>query len=241
MSATLGIIGGMGPKATAVFFNQIVDRTIAASDAEHIDIAILNNTKIPDRTEAIKKGNHKPVLDELLLSVRQLEYMGVKNIAIPCNTACYFINELRKITKIPIISIVEETAKYIKGLSDRRDTNEGVVVGVLATDGTISTNTYHKALSYYGLHCITPNMDLQAKVMELIYGQVKKTGKGCFSDFNNVVEEMEQSGCDYIILGCTDLSWFTANGTLSPRCIDALEILTKVCIERSGKEYSGPY
>ena len=234
MSNKLGIIGGMGPKATAVFFNRMVDHTVAASDAEHIEMVLLNNTKIPDRTAAILSGNHKPVLDELLTSVRQLEWLNVNHIAIPCNTACFFVDALQRSTKIPIISIVEET---VKELSNKEDISNASPIGILATDGTINAGVYHKVLERYGLLPIIPEKEFQVKVIDLIYNQVKKTGRGNINDFNYIVDYMEKLGCGYIILRCTELSWFAANYTLSPRCIDALEVLTKVCIERSGKEY----
>ena len=236
MNKRLGIIGGMGPKATAVFFNQIVDHTVAASDAEHIDMVILNNTKIPDRTAAILSGNHQPVLDELLSSVRQLESLGVDHIAIPCNTACFFADKLQQATNVPIINIVEETVKYIKELPQEDDRGK-VVVGVLATDGTIYSGTYLQALEHHGLECIIPQKEIQVKVVDLIYNQVKKTGRGNLHDFEYLVGEMVKSGCDYVVLGCTELSWFAANYTLPSCCIDALGVLTKVCIERSGKGY----
>ena len=236
MSNRLGIIGGMGPKATAVFFNQIVDHTVAASDAEHIDMVILNNTKIPDRTAAILSGNLQPVFDELHSSIRQLESLGVHNIAIPCNTACFFADKLQQAANVPIINIVEETAKYIKELSSK-DGKGKVVVGVLATDGTIMSGTYQRALERYGLHYVSPAKELQTKVMDLIYNQIKKTGKGSLSDFNHLVEEMMKLGCDYIVLGCTELSWVAANYAVSSCCVDALAVLTQVCIKRSGKAY----
>jgi len=237
MKTRLGIIGGMGPKATVVFFNNIVDHTVAASDADHIDMVILNNTKIPDRTAGILSGNTKPVFDELLSSVRQLESLGVDSITMLCNTAYYFVQELQQATKIPIISIIEETVKHIKERATLEHKGKEVVVGVLATDGTVKTGTYRQMLEQYGLRYIFPDKELQAKVMHVIYDQVKKTSKGDIDDFNHLVEEMERLGCDYIILGCTDLSWFSANYTLSSRCVDALGVLTRVCIERSGKEY----
>jgi aspartate racemase len=237
MSVRLGIIGGMGPKATVVFFNNIVDHTIASSDADHVDMVILNNTKIPDRTAGILCGNTKPVIDELRSSVRQLALLEVDYITILCNTAYYFIKELQQETKIPIISIIEEAVKHIKERSQVECKGKDVVVGVLATDGTVRTGTYRKMLEQYGLRYIFPDKELQAKVMSVIYGQVKKTSKGDINDFNYLVGEMEKLGCDYIILGCTDLSWFSANYAISPRCVDALGVLKRVCIELSGKAY----
>ena len=56
----VGIIGGMGPGATALLFQKLIDYTDAKSDSEHIHVIIDNNTSIPDRTTAILAGEDTP-------------------------------------------------------------------------------------------------------------------------------------------------------------------------------------
>jgi len=234
----LGILGGMGPKATSIFFDNIVNKTVAESDNEHIDIVILNNTKIPDRTQAIESGDYKALLDELLASIKQLELLGVDNIAIPCNTTCYFIDELRKHTSVNIINIVEETVKYISNISPKKN----IRVGILATDGTVKAGTYRTALTKHNMECVQPNIGLQDKVMDIIYNQVKKTGAGNIDDFNCIIDSMKNDDdCDYIILGCTELSYFAKSHLLPDCCVNSLEVLTKVSIEKTGKKYKEPF
>ena len=89
MSKTLGIIGGMGPLATANLFNKIVLTTHAKSDQDHIHILIDNNTLIPDRT-AYLLGNGEDPLEQLVTSAVRLEKMGAEFLIMPCNTAHYF-------------------------------------------------------------------------------------------------------------------------------------------------------
>lgn len=89
---SIGIIGGMGPKADLTFLENIRDKTEASCDNEHIEAYLFSNTKVPDRTEAINNGEFNTVLDELLKSVRGLEMMGVSNIVITCNGAHYWLS-----------------------------------------------------------------------------------------------------------------------------------------------------
>jgi aspartate racemase len=223
----------MGPKATSIFFSNIINKTVANSDHEHIEMIILNDTKIPDRTAAIESGYYKPLLDQLISDVKILELLKVDNIAMPCNTSCFFIKELQNQTSIHIINMVEETAKHIANISDNQD----VTVGILATDGTIKSQLYTKALQKYDIECIEPDEVLQNHVMNIIYNQVKKSGHGNISDLNYVIDRMIKYGCNHVILGCTELSYFNHNYFISDYCIDALEVLTKVSIELSNKEY----
>lgn len=231
----LGIIGGMGPKATSVFFDNIVNKTVAKCDNEHINMVVLNNTKIPDRTKAIKSRKFKNILREFLNAIRELEYLKVDNIAIPCNTACVFIKELQKYTNIPIINMVEETAKFISENVEK----ENIIVGILATDGTIESRIYQEELQNYNIKSIIPDKEMQLKIMDLIYNHIKRKGDGEIDVLEEIINKMVALGCDYVILGCTELSYFNYKYDIPNSCIDPLEILTKIAIELSDKEYKG--
>ncbi len=91
----IGIIGGMGPLATADLFKKIVINTKANTDQEHIKILIDNNTDIPDRTDAIINGGKNP-LPQMLKSAVLLWAMGAQILLMPCNTAHYFISQIQK-------------------------------------------------------------------------------------------------------------------------------------------------
>jgi len=102
----LGVIGGMGPQATLLFFQGIINKTEATCDQEHLPMIILNHTTMPDRTEAILTGNTGKLFEMLLKDAKTLEQNGCTAIAIPCNTSHYFVDELQKHLHIPIIHMV---------------------------------------------------------------------------------------------------------------------------------------
>ena len=145
----LGVIGGMGPQATLQFCQRIIDLTAARSDQEHLPMLILNDTEMPDRTAALLSGDLAPVRDRLLADARTLEGWGATAIAVTCNTAHAFLPALEGELTVPIVNMVTETAKVLEGLGCRR-------VGILATDGTLRTGLYHKALEERGIEPVSP-------------------------------------------------------------------------------------
>lgn len=110
----LGIVGGMGPLATQLFYRMLIGMTDAEKDQDHLDMIILNHASMPDRTEAIKTGNIEILFAELLKDVKKLEGDGVSAIAIPCNTSHMVIDRLQAEVSIPIINMIRETVRYIK-------------------------------------------------------------------------------------------------------------------------------
>ena len=112
----LGVIGGMGPKATQLFMGMVIDRTNADKDQEHIPMVVLNDTTIPDRTSAILNKDESKVLNKLVEDAKLLETTGCKVIAVPCNTSHYFIDNVQSEVCIPIINMIKEIKKNFPDL-----------------------------------------------------------------------------------------------------------------------------
>ena len=110
MKKSIGILGGMGPLATADLFRKIVTMTDAGCDNDHIRIYIDNNSSIPDRTAAILAGGADPV-PIMAQSLKKLEDCGADCIIMPCNTAHYFLPRLQAMTETPILSMLDATAE----------------------------------------------------------------------------------------------------------------------------------
>jgi len=232
-SKRLGIIGGMGPKATAVFFDRIVDCTAASSDQEHIDAVILNHTALPDRTSIILSKQDARFLDAIANDLRLLEYAGVDNIAIPCNTSHYFYDEMQKLTAVPIIHMVDETIKVIHS-----QFGDGTKVGLLATNGTVGSGVYSRSAEASSLRLHVPNDDIQQKVMDIIYNDVKRDANVDPAKLEAIIEEfIEKEGCSCVILACTELSCIKLNDDVKQHTVDAMEVLVRRSIELSGKQW----
>lgn len=226
----LGILGGMGPQATQYFFQKIIENTDASRDQDHIDIVIINQASTPDRTATILSKNDKEFLSSIENSLKLLEFCNVDNIAIPCNTSHYFFDKIQSKTKIPIINMVEETIKYIAKKDNIKK------IGILATDGTILTKIYDRECKKHGMEPVIPSEKNQKKIMGIIYNEIKNGKKGDYDKFMEVVSELNEKGCNFIILACTELSYLKASYNLPEYCIDALEILVDRSIKLSGKK-----
>ena len=113
MYKTIGIVGGMGPAATADLMKKITDMTDADCDQEHIHLLIDSNVNIPDRTAAILHGGEDPV-PELLAASKRLESIGADFLIMPCNTAHWFIPALESEVGIPFLNMPVETARLLK-------------------------------------------------------------------------------------------------------------------------------
>lgn len=228
----LGVVGGMGPMATSMFFERIIERTVAHKDQDHIDMVILNHASMPDRTHAILTGDAKSFLENMEKDLKLLETIGVAHIAIPCNTAHYFMEQMKAMTSVKIIDMVEETAQTILD-----QYGEGTRVGILATDGTVHTGTYKKACLSRGLDFVNPEAHLQREVMKTIY-DIKAGEAIDVAHFESIIKTMvDEYGCKVVILACTELSLIQLSESIKPRCIDAMDVLIEKSIVYSGKAY----
>ena len=166
MKKTIGILGGMGPLATADLFRKIVTMTKAGCDNDHIRIYIDDNASIPDRTAAILSGGTDPV-PVMTDSLQKLVACGADCIIMPCNTAHYFLPRLQALTEVPFLSMLEATAKACAA------TYPGKTAAILATKGTLATGLYEQALAKEGVAYLVPDAEEQDALMRVIYDGVK--------------------------------------------------------------------
>lgn len=194
----IGILGGMGPLATADLFRKMVEHTRAGRDQDHPRILVDCNTNIPDRTAALLHGGTDPV-PELTAAARNLERGGAQVIAMPCNTAHGFYDAVQAAVAVPVLHMIRLTAQAL--------TERGVdAAGLLATDGTIQTGIYQRSFQDTGVTLLTPEAGDQQAVMDLIYRGVK-AGRRDFdaSAARRTMENLLERGAQTLILGCTEL------------------------------------
>jgi len=225
---TIGILGGMGPLATADLFKKIITLTDASKDNEHIYIIVENNTKIPDRTDYIINNGEDPT-KHMIKSAIRLEMMGSDVIVMPCNTAHYFYDEIIKYVDIPFINMIVETAEETKKLYSNKK------IGLLATEGTYRAGIYDRVFTEYGLELVKPDAEKEKYVMELIYG-IKSGKKNIdLTNFQTVLSEFKKQGAEAFILGCTELPVAFEKFNIEEKYIDPTKILACSAIKFAGK------
>ena len=222
----LGVIGGLGPMATAYFFELIVEMTKAETDQEHIEILLHNCPSVPDRTEYIMGRSRENPLEKIAEIGRQLSGWA-DVLAIPCITAHYFYQELQAAVGLPLLDAVKETAVYLK---ERGYAN----VGVMATDATVEMDLFGEELTKYGIRTIYPDGEHQKLVMHLIYENVKAGRELEAPVFHKIREHMFKKNAEVILLGCTELSMLKKQNMTGPDFLDVMEVLAKCCVEECG-------
>lgn len=229
---TLGVLGGMGPLATAYFMKITVDMTKADTDQQHIPMIVFNHTTIPDRTEYIldnSKANPVPILQA---DAKKLQNAGADIIAMPCNTAHNFFEQIQQSVDIPVLHIVKETVEFIAKRDDKCKK-----IGILATKGTLKSGVYQDFCNQFGLTAVLPNKAVSNMLMDIIYNKIKTGKKVSTGEFLSIIDDMRESGCDAVILGCTELSVVKSDLNLKRYdIIDSLEVLAKRSIELCDKK-----
>lgn len=222
MRRTVGIIGGMGPLASVDLMKKIIQFTPAGKDQDHIHIICDDYPQIPDRTAAImgKGENPSPYMIE---SAQRLERAGADILAIACNTAHYFYDEIQHSVKIPVIHMPKEVANNIKA-------NHYKKVGLIATNGTLKTDLYQQNLKALGIECTLPDPELQQIVMEGIYSIKAGDLKQGSSFISTVAANLVYLGVEVIVAGCTEVP-LVLKTSKEWKVIDSTEVVAKRVVQ----------
>jgi len=224
MNQVIGILGGMGPRATVKFEQMLLDKLVGPDQALP-KIITINDGSIPDRTQFLKGVGEDP-LPKMVRNVGLLEKMGSDIICIPCNTACapVIFNRIQSCTEIPIINLPAEVGKVLN--------NRGVSeLLLLATEGTIAAGTFQIICQNNGIKCRVPSDCNQQLINSLIYA-IKNGDKALAKLLAKQIKELIiQSNIKTIVMGCTEIP-LVADLLVPESCaaIDTLEVLVDVAI-----------
>ena len=224
----IGILGGMGPEATIDLFYKIIKFTPAEKDQDHLRIIIDNNPKIPDRTAAILGKGEDP-LPALQETAQNLEKAGANFIVIPCNTAHYFLSSIQESVNIPVLNMIEETAKETK-----KRIPQIKKVGLLASIGVYKSEIYHQHFKKFNIEVISPEEKDRGKVMKVIYtvkaGDLSEEVK---KNILKITQKLIDKGAEAVIAGCTEIPLILKEGDVSVPLIDPTQILAKAAFQKA--------
>lgn len=193
----LGVVGGMGPAAAAEFLRALAVRCPADNDSQHPVVYMIGDTEIPDRSSAILGKGESP-LPKLKADLLQLCAMGADILAVPCNTAHFFIDQFKEELPAELVHIVEETV-----LAAQRLSPEGA--WMLSTKGTRSAGIYQKYAEKHHYTLYIPN-EKQSDVSQKIINNVKANN---FAEAGRLMkllaEELWQERDLPIMTACTEL------------------------------------
>lgn len=229
----LGVIGGMGPEATSYFYEEVIAHTKSNCDQDHLNMVILNQADMPDRTQAILTGDDAKLLETMKGCAEALEYLGCGHIAIPCNTSHYFYDKIQSFTKVPIIHMPRVA------VAEARDVYDAKRIGIMASEGTVKAGVYAKECELLGVEAVVPSPERQADATAIIYDEVKAGKPVDMKKFNRIIREFIREDCDAVILACTEFSVLKRDHEVPDMCLDAMDILVRESIIRSGATYVG--
>lgn len=218
----------MGPLATVDFLRKLVEETPAARDEDHIPVIAWSVPQIPERPAAIT-GNGESPLPALLEGIRTLKAAGAVAIAIPCNTAHYWYDDMLRAGGLPIIHIADAA---LSELEARRI--PGTTVGLIATKGTLAAGFFQAKLAARGLQPITnSNADIDQFVLPAIVHVKRNELDAAAALLEIAVAKLFADGAGGVILACTETP--VVLDRLSPRlavnCVDATRALAKASVK----------
>jgi aspartate racemase len=221
----LGVLGGMGPLATADFFRKLIDATPAASDVDHIPALLHSVPQVPSRPAAILHGGPSP-LPALITARDRLLRAGVTALAMPCNTAHHWYDELVRGCPVPFLHIVDAVEQRLP--SDARD------VGIIATRATLHARIYERRLNSRGLNWDAPDAATYDRCVQPAIDAVKR---GALAEAGELIEPVVAArlagGAAVVVLACTELpiALDAVSSTLRTRCIDSTDALAQACVQ----------
>lgn len=222
----LGVLGGMGPLASAVFMQRLTLLTPATRDQDHIPAVLWSDPRVPDRTAARLAGGEDP-LPALLRGLRGLEAAGCGAVAIPCNTAHGWFDAMQAATRLPMLHIVDAAEAELRRLGVAEGT-----IGVMGTPGTLAMRLYQDRLEARGWRCLVPS---EAEMAALVAPGIAAVKANRVAEGNPPLAEAAAAliarGASAVVLGCTEIPLAIAAGPALPFPVcDTIDALARAAI-----------
>lgn len=198
---TLGILGGMGPLATADFYRRLVQRTPASSDQEHLPVLMWADPGVPDRTAALLGTGPSPV-PGLVEGARWLRRAGASCLAVPCNTAHAYLGEVSRATGLEVLDMVGGALAAAAG-----QVPGATRIGVLATRGTRAAALYERAGERLGLEVVQVPEAVQRECVDPAIRSVKAGDRLVEPErwIELAVRVLKDRGAEAVIAACTEI------------------------------------
>lgn len=223
----LGVLGGMGPLAAADFLTKLVEETPATRDQDHIPYVAWGVPQIPERPAAILGMGESP-LPQMLRGIAALKQAGAQAIAIACNTAHYWHEDLQRGGGLPILHIADAACDV---LAERGITSGNI--GLICTEGTLRAGFFQQRFAARGLGCLASSPEDQQGLVLPAITAVKSNDLALAHTLAvQAVLRLHEAGARAVVLACTEtpLAIDHAPSAATPLCIDATRALARACV-----------
>lgn len=224
----LGVLGGMGPLASAQFMLRMTLLTPVAKDQEHIPAVLWSDPRVPVRGEVMRAGSADP-LPWLLRGIEGLKRAGCGAIVIPCNTAHVWYEQMIRAAGLPMPHIVDAAAADLTRIGIRPG-----LIGLMGTPMTLQTKLYQQRLAGLGWECIQPSDEQMTRLVSPAIALVKANQVAdAYEPLAEVVNDLASRGASAVVLGCTEIPLGIQAGPsarLNVPVIDTIDALARAAI-----------
>lgn len=224
---TIGILGGIGPSASANMYVRIINymqqNYDAWDDADFPKVMVYSTALSGFDENGIE--NPSLVAADLVRAVKKLEAMGSDLIVVACNTVHHFDKQMDAALAIPLIHMIGEACNEVKDQGIKK-------VGIVSSQSTRDLKLYSDRLKAINIAPIVTTDDEQEVVNSVI--QAVMAGKQDNSSkiqLNNVFERMQAAGAEAILLGCTEIPLAISQQDSTVNLIDANHVIVKQAVE----------
>lgn len=226
----VGVIGGMGPAATAEFMRRLVVATEAADDADHIHVIVDSNPKVPSRIRALIEGDGEDPAPVLADMARHLEQHGADFLVVPCNTAHSYLTDMTAAVNVPVWDMVDLTVEWVAARFGSTD------VGLLASPALRRIALYEGPAARRGMRVLHPQDEdgLLAVIRAVKAGRVTEAEYRCY---RQAAGELVERGAGALVVACTEFSLLPADPDSDATTVDSLQVLVDTVVHsvRAGR------
>ena len=215
----VGILGGMGPEATVLLMQKIIAAVPARDDADHIPLLVDQNPQVPSRIARLIEGRGADPAPVLAAMARRLEAAGAQALAMPCNTAHHYADDIRGAASIPFLDMVAASARAARAIA-----GQGGKVGLLASPAVARVGLFDTALGEMGLSVIHPadGAALLAAIRAIKAEGPNDTARAALGAAS---EALFEKGAQVQLIACTEFSLIPEAVAPGVRAIDTLDVL----------------
>ncbi|SEL96148.1 aspartate racemase [Roseovarius azorensis] len=220
---TVGILGGMGPEATILLMQKLLNAVPARDDADHIPLIVHQNPQVPSRIKALIEGTGEDPGPTLARMARDLHSAGAQALAMPCNTAHHYAPAVAAATPLPFLDMIEATARSLTAQGAQR-------VGMLASPATRLAGVFDAAFAAHGLTAVTlPDDSALLTIIRAV--KAGETAATLGPRLHAEAETLLAQGADHLLVACTELSLMTDALPRGTPATDSLDCLTDAIVK----------
>lgn len=222
----VGVLGGMGPAATADFYDKLVRATPATRDQHHLRVVVWSDPTVPDRSAAIVGDGPDPT-PWLLRGARVLTGAGAGLIAVPCNTAHAFLATVEEQIGVPMVHMIDQTVRVVVERAPRPRR-----VGLLATTGTVRAGLYQDWFTRAGVDVVLPTSNEQEDLVACAIQTVKagRRGREVTGLLADAGQRLARRGAQVLISACTEIPLVFDERHTSLPVIDPTWVLARAVV-----------